>query len=106
MKGESWGPTDRSVLTRNADAGRWRPAEDSTMSDSDRNFAGLVEASSARAPARPALFAGNQAISYGELARRIDAFAGAMEPEALDAALQGRKSATGPTLPPETFTSF
>src|SRR5947207_8340500 len=54
-------------------------AEGSTMSDDAAgNFAGLVEAACARAPGRPALLHGNEVISYGELARRIDAFAGAL----------------------------
>jgi long-chain acyl-CoA synthetase len=55
-------------------------ADDSTMSDGDRNsnFAGLIEAACAREPGRPALFTGNEVISHGELARRIDAFAGAL----------------------------
>ena len=48
------------------------------MSDADCNFARLVEAAWAREPARPALFHGNEVISHGELARRIDAFAEAL----------------------------
>lgn len=49
--------------------------DDSIMSGADRNFARLVEAACAREPARPALHHGNEVIPYGELARRIDAFA-------------------------------
>ena len=48
------------------------------MSDADRNFARLVEESCERGPDRPALLAGNEVITYGELARRIDAFANAL----------------------------
>jgi long-chain acyl-CoA synthetase len=48
------------------------------MSNTDRNFARLVEETCARQPDRPALFHGNQVISYGELAGRIDAFADAL----------------------------
>src|SRR5450631_4875731 len=48
------------------------------MSNTDRNFARLVEETSAREPDRPALLAGNEVISYGELAGRIDAFADAL----------------------------
>jgi long-chain acyl-CoA synthetase len=55
--------------------GQRLPAEDSTMSGADCNFARVVEAAGAREPARPALLHGNAVISYGELARRIDAFA-------------------------------
>jgi long-chain acyl-CoA synthetase len=48
------------------------------MSDTDRNFARLVEETCARAPDRPALLAGSEVISYGQLAGRIDAFADAL----------------------------
>ena len=48
------------------------------MSNTDRNFARLVEETSARAPDRPALLHGDEVISYGELAGRIDAFADAL----------------------------
>jgi long-chain acyl-CoA synthetase len=48
------------------------------MSDGDGNFAGLIEATCARDPARRALLVGDGTISYGELARRIDAFASAL----------------------------
>jgi long-chain acyl-CoA synthetase len=45
------------------------------MTDADRNFACLIDAACAREPDRLALFHGNETISYGQLARRIDAFA-------------------------------
>src|SRR4051794_7517411 len=48
------------------------------MSNSDRNFARLVDETCARQPDRPALFHGDQVISYGQLAGRIDAFADAL----------------------------
>jgi long-chain acyl-CoA synthetase len=48
------------------------------MTDADRNFARFLDVACAREPARPALLYGNEVISYGELARRIDAFADAL----------------------------
>ena len=48
------------------------------MSNADCNFVGLVEAVCAREPERPALLSGNETITYGELARRVDALAEAL----------------------------
>src|ERR1051325_1023417 len=44
----------------------------------DQSFVELVEASCVRQPARPALFQGGRAISYGELAALVEGWAAAL----------------------------